>query len=73
MTPPPSAAGFQSLVRDPLLTVACVLLLVVCIGWVVGTRLITHNLKRAARRAQQRPRRREGPPPPPRDIWSAPP
>ncbi|MDQ3878936.1 MAG: hypothetical protein M3290_11395 [Actinomycetota bacterium] len=67
----PSAAGFQSLVRDPLLTVACVLLLVVCIGWIVATRLITHNLKRAARRAQRR--RRTGPPPPPRDIWSAPP
>lgn len=70
MMTPPSAAGFQSLVRDPLLTVACVLLLIVCIAWIVGTRLITHNLKRAAQRAQ---RRRRGPPPPPRDIWSAPP
>ena len=57
--------------RDPTLTVACVLLVVVSVGWVLVTRLIVHKMKRAARRGVKsaatdvvRPAR---------DIWSIPP
>lgn len=56
---------------DPSLTVACVLLVVVSVGWVVVTRLILHKMKRAARRGGRtaaadaiRPAK---------DIWSIPP
>ena len=57
--------------RDPSLTVACVLLVVVSIGWVVVTRLILHKMKRAARRgvrsaATEAIR-------PAKDVWSLPP
>jgi len=57
--------------RDPSLTVACVLLVVVSIGWVVVTRLILFKMKRAARRGVRtaatdaiRPAK---------DIWTIPP
>ena len=57
--------------RDPTLSVACVLLVVVSIGWVLVTRLIVHKMKRAARRGVKsastdviRPAK---------DIWSIPP
>ena len=57
--------------RDPTLTVACVLLVVVSIGWVIVTRLIVHRMKRAAERGVRsattdaiRPAK---------DIWSLPP
>lgn len=57
--------------RDPLLTVACVLLVVVSVGWVVVTRLIVHRMKRAAirgvRSAATETIR------PAKDIWSIPP
>ena len=57
--------------QDPTLTVACVLLVVVSVGWVIVTRLIVHKMKRAARRgvkstATDMVR-------PARDIWSIPP
>ena len=57
--------------RDPTLTVACVLLVVVSVGWVLVTRLIVHKMKRAARRGVRSPgtdviR-------PAKDIWSIPP
>jgi len=57
--------------RDPTLTVACVLLVVVSVGWVVVTRLIVRQMKRAALRGVRSPvadtiR-------PARDIWSIPP
>jgi hypothetical protein len=57
--------------RDPWLTVACVLLVVVSLGWVVLTRLIVHQLKKASREggrsvAIENVR-------PARDIWSMPP
>ena len=57
--------------RDPSLTVACVLLVVVSVGWVVVTRLILHKMKRAAKRgariaAAEAIR-------PAKDIWSIPP
>jgi hypothetical protein len=49
--------------RDPLLTVACVLLVGVSMGWIVVSRLIYRNLKKAAAagppsRKRKRPPRR---------------
>ena len=57
--------------RDPVLSVACVLLVVVSVGWVAVTRLILHKMKRAARRgirsaATDSVR-------PAKDIWTIPP
>ena len=66
-----TARDLGELFRDPALTVACVLLMVVSIGWVIVTRLIVRDLKKAARKGRAVPRidvvR------PPRDIWSYPP
>ncbi len=66
-----TARALEELIRDPVLTVACVLLMVVSIGWIVVTRQIVRVMKRAARRGRAVPRidvvR------PPRDIWSYPP
>lgn len=46
-------------VSDPVLTVACVLLVAVSVGWILTSRAITKNMKRAAERQQrQRPPRR---------------
>ena len=56
--------------RDPTLTVACVLLIVVSIGWIVVTRLIVRHMKRAATRTRKLPVDTVRPP---RDIWSTPP
>lgn len=67
------ARHFGEFARDPVLTIACVLLIVVSIGWVVVTRLIAHNLRRALLRRQQAEQRGRGAPRPPRDIWSEPP
>ena len=53
--------------RDPALTTACVLLIVVSIGWVVITRLIVRRMKRVAKgKGRGQAARR-------RDIWSGPP
>ena len=55
---------------DPILTVACVLLIVVSVGWIVVWRRILKDMRRAAVR-------RRRPPPgavrPARDIWAYPP
>jgi cell division protein FtsX len=48
----------EEFVSDPALTVACVLLIVVSIAWVLVARLIWLNLKRAAFRSEVAPRRR---------------
>jgi hypothetical protein len=48
----------EEFVRDPSLTVACVLLIVVSIAWVVVSRLIYANLRRAAWREQAAARAR---------------
>ena len=64
---------FYEFARDPLLTIACVLLVVVSIGWVVMTRLISRNLRRALLRQQQARRRPVGSVRKPRDVWSEPP
>jgi hypothetical protein len=67
------ARHFGEFARDPLLTIACVLLVVVSIGWVVVTRLIAHNLRKALWRRQQAARAQRGEVKSPRDIWSEPP
>ena len=59
------------LFKDPALTVACVLLIVVSIGWMVITRLIARRIKRAARRGQRSARIDAVQSP--KDIWSYPP
>jgi hypothetical protein len=71
-TPLAATAGdIGELFADPALTVACVLLIVVSVGWVVITRIIVRRMKKAARRGGRasaidvvRP---------PKDIWSYPP
>ncbi|HEY7873870.1 MAG TPA: hypothetical protein VIG64_01990 [Actinomycetota bacterium] len=67
------ARPFGEFARDPVLTVACVLLVVVSIGWVVITRLISRNLRKGLLRREEAERRRVGDVRPPRDIWSEPP
>jgi threonine/homoserine/homoserine lactone efflux protein len=67
------ARHFGEFARDPLLTIACVLLVVVSVGWVVVTRLISRNLRRALLRRQRAAQRRVGGVRPSRDIWSEPP
>jgi hypothetical protein len=66
-----TADQIGELFRDPALTVACVFLIVVSIGWVVVSRLIVRRLKQAALRGQHIARRDIVQPP--RDIWSFPP
>ena len=48
----------EEFVSDPALTVACVLLILVSVAWVVVARMIWINLRRAARRAERAARRR---------------
>ena len=57
--------------RDPSLTVACVLLVVVSVGWVIVTRLIVHKMKRAAKRGVRNPATDTVRPA--KDIWTIPP
>ena len=61
----------EEFLSDPILTVACVMLIVVSIGWVLISRLIVRNLRKAALRGRRSRRvdavRSE------RDIWSIPP
>ena len=66
-----TARDIGELFADPALTVACVLLIVVSVGYVVVTRLIVRRLKKAARRGRRGARIdivRD-----PKDIWSYPP
>lgn len=51
------AVGLEEFTRDPILTVACVLLIVVSVAWIVMSRMIARNLKRAASGAGKRGRR----------------
>ncbi|MDQ3916844.1 MAG: hypothetical protein M3323_16200 [Actinomycetota bacterium] len=59
----------EELAQDPLLTVAAVLLIVVAVGWIVVSRLVSRNLRRTAARAE----RKKGPVRPAKDIWADPP
>jgi hypothetical protein len=65
---PSEVDRFEELLEDPVLSVACVLLIVVSVGWVVITRLIVRRRRRAALRGRPVDSVR-----PPRDIWSLPP
>lgn len=67
-----TARDIGELFRDPALTVACVLLMVVSIGWVVITRIIARRLKRAVLLGQIKGRYREAVVAP-KDIWKFPP
>ena len=63
--------GFAELARDPVLSVAAVLLMVVSLAWVIVARLITVNMRRvAARRLRAQGRR---PPVSPKKMWTEPP
>lgn len=50
--------SFGEFAREPILTVACVLLIVVSISWIVVSRMIVRQLKRYE---ATRPRKRRGP------------
>ena len=67
-----TARDIGELFRDPALTVACVLLMVVSIGWVVITRIIARRLKRAILLGQIKGRHRDAVVAP-KDIWRYPP
>lgn len=61
--------NFAELSRDPVLVVAAVLLVAVCIMWIVVAPLITRNLRKAAMRRK----RRKGPTKPNFTMWDRPP
>ena len=63
------ARDLEELFADPALTVACVMLIAVSIGWIVVSRIIVRMMKKAAIRGQQRMEALHNP----RDIWSYPP
>ncbi len=45
----------EELFDDPMLTVACVLLVLVSVGWILVSRLVVRNLRRAALRRIEDP------------------
>ena len=48
---------FEDFLSDPVLTVACVLLILVAFFWILTARVIAHNQKMPERRARRyRPR-----------------
>jgi hypothetical protein len=61
---------FEEFVRDPVLTVACMLLIVVSIAWVVVVRKISRNLREADR---FRAATKTGKPKEARSVWKKPP
>ena len=63
--------GFAELARDPVLSVAAVLLMVVSLAWVIVARLITVNMRRIATRRLRAQGRRQ--PVPPKKVWTEPP
>lgn len=65
-----STKPLEEFLTDPLLTVAAVLLIVVAVLLVLFSRLISYNLKRAAKKVAKMQGRR---PPPADDPWSEPP
>ena len=70
--PPLAQERIAEFLRDPVLTVACVLLIVVSVGWVVVTRLIVRSYRKALMRRTE-PSPQVDAIRPPRDIWSIPP
>jgi hypothetical protein len=51
---------FEEFMRDPWLTVACVLLIGVSVAWIVVSRLIVANIKRSESRAGRGRRKSTG-------------
>jgi hypothetical protein len=66
-----TARAITELFADPVLTIACVFLIVVSVGWIVITRLIVRELRNAA--VKGRRAARIDVIAPPRDIWAYPP
>jgi hypothetical protein len=65
------AGTFAEFTKDPILSVAAFLLIVVSVAWIVVSRMISHNLRKAAARKARRTGRRG--PTPPRRMWNEPP
>ncbi|MGH2735285.1 MAG: hypothetical protein ACRDKZ_06885 [Actinomycetota bacterium] len=59
--------SFSEFSREPILTVACVMLIGVAVAWVVLSRMIAHELKKAAQAGGRRPSKRG------RRVWNEPP
>ena len=64
------AQPLEEFAQDPLLTVASVLLIVVSLGWIIVSRLVSRNLRKTAALAK---RERKGAVKPAKDIWAGPP
>jgi hypothetical protein len=62
---------FAEFLQEPVLSVAAVLLIVVSVGWIIMSRLITRAMKKAAYRAMTNKERKRAKPA--RDIWNSPP
>ncbi len=58
----------EELAQDPLLTVAAVLLIVVAVGWIAVSRIVSRNLRKRARNEKKK-----GYVKPSKDIWAGPP
>ena len=66
----PQAQPLEEFAQDPLLTVASVLLIVVSVGWIVVSRLVSRNLRKSATLARGQ---KKGAVKPAKDIWAGPP
>jgi hypothetical protein len=66
---PKPEGGLEQFGTDPLLTMACVALIVVSISWIVLSPAIYRNLRRAAEQAELKIDSVRAP----RDIWKTPP
>lgn len=60
----------EEFAQDPLLTVASVLLIVVSLGWIIVSRLVSRNLRKTAALARGT---KKGAVKPAKDIWAGPP
>ena len=63
--------SFGEFTREPILTVACVLLIVVSIAWIIVSRMIVRQLKRYDKAVA--PPKRGRPTPRTRKVWDEPP
>ena len=61
----------EEFLADPVLSIAAVMLIVVSIGWVVISRLIVRNLRKAAMQGRRNARIESARPT--KDIWTMPP
>lgn len=65
------AQPLEEFAQDPLLTVASVLLIVVSLGWIVVSRIVSRNLRKTAAQALQK--KKKGAVRPSKDVWAGPP